>query len=171
MTYFASMRGYVTPADDYESNTSASLKDIIATLKAGETNGADISDDTYDAAERLLYKYQVFVLQGIREKIANHKGVSWYLVDKCSSTDNRVLISYQDGPRGEWRHECWTEEVPLWLLLALFRRIRRRKPLGDQEADETVARIDDLDAAYVSAKDKQDLDKNLGGHNLGGTGH
>ena len=142
MTYFDPMRGYATPADDYESETSASLKDIIAALKVGEkSDGAELSIDIYDAVERLLYKYQIFVLQGIRENIANHKGVSWYLVDKCNQDDKRALISYQDGPRADWFHECYADEVPLWLLMALFRRIARRKPLGDQEADDTIQHV------------------------------
>lgn len=147
-SYFDPERGYVTPSDDYEADTSASLKEIIKALARGDT-----SDDLYDAVERLIYKYQIFVLQGIREDIAKHKGVSWYLVDKLD--EQRALISYQDGPHGEWCYECYADEVPLWLLTSLFRRIARRKPLGDQDADDTIAHVDRLDTEYESVKDKR----------------
>jgi len=97
----------------------------------------------------LLYKNQVFVLQGVRESMGKHTGVSWYLVEKCGSEDKLALISYQDGPRAEWANECFADEVPLWLLHGLLRRIQRRKPLGDQDADDTIQRVEDLDAEYV----------------------
>ncbi|MFZ0011710.1 MAG: hypothetical protein WAL97_07400 [Halobacteriota archaeon] len=161
MTYFDPMRGHVMPADDYESDTAASLKSVIVALKAEK-----LSDDIYDAVERLLYKYQVFVLQGVRESMGKHTGVSWYLVEKCGSEYMRALISYQDGPHTEWANECFADEVPLWLLRGLLRRIQRRKPLGDQDADEIISRIDDLDAAFVRAKERQELKKNLGGFSV-----
>jgi hypothetical protein len=159
MTYFDPMRGYVTPSDDYESDTTASLKSIVVALKAEM-----LSDDIYDAVERLLYRYQVFIRQGIRENMGNHKGVSWYLTD--SPADARAFISYQEGPRAEWLNDCFADEVPVWLLVSLFRRIARHKPLGDQDADETISRIDDLDAAYFRAKERQELEKNLGGFSV-----
>jgi len=59
----------------------------------------------------------------------------------------RVYVSYQDG--GEWFDDCYTDELPLWLLLSILRAIRRRKPLGDQAADETIAQVYDLGAEYV----------------------
>jgi hypothetical protein len=149
MTYFDPNRGYVVPADDYESNTSASLKDILALLKLGETSSGAITNDIYDAVERLLYENQVFVLQGVRESMGKYTGVSWYLVEKCGYEDKRSLISYQDGPLAEWANECFADEVPLWLLHGLLRRIQRRKPLGDQDADDTIQRVDNLDAEYV----------------------
>jgi hypothetical protein len=150
MTYFDPTRGYVTPGDDYESDTTASLKSITVALKAEK-----LSDDIYDAVERLLYKYQVFVLQGVRESMGKHTGVSWYLVEKCGSEDKLASISYQDGPRAEWANECFADEVPLWLLRGLLRRIQRRKPLGDQDADDTIARVDNLDAKYVQKASNQ----------------
>ncbi len=64
--------------------------------------------------------------------------------------DQRALINYQDGVSGEWLNNCYADEVPLWLLISLFRRIQRRKPLGDQEADETITSVRDVDAAYVN---------------------
>jgi hypothetical protein len=148
-SYFDPMRGYVTPADDYESDTYGSLKDIAAALKNVESKYAIVLDDLYDDVERVLYRYQVFVLQGVRESMGKHIGVSWYLVEKCGSEDKRALISYRDGPRAEWANECFADEVPLWLLHGLLRRIQRRKPLGDQDADDTIARVDNLDAEYV----------------------
>lgn len=124
------------------------MKDITAALKRGD-GGETVNDDIYDAVERLLHKHQVFVLQGVRERMGKHTGVSWYLVEKCGSEDKRALISYQDGPLAEWANECFADEVPLWLLHGLLRRIKRRKPLGDQDADDTIQRVDNLDAAYV----------------------
>jgi hypothetical protein len=135
------------PADDYESDTPRSLKEVIAELKRGETS--TLSDDLFDAVERLLYTYQVFpsVRQGVRKNIGTqHKNVSWYLTER---DDGRALINYQDGVRAKWLNDCYADDVPLWLLISLFRRIQRRKPLGDQEADETIARVDDLDATYM----------------------
>jgi hypothetical protein len=137
------------------------LKQLIVELKAHEKRGSELSNEICDSVERLLYKYEVFVKQGVRERFAKHSSVSWYLTD--SPIDAKAFISYQDGPRAEWANDCYADEVPLWLLVGLFRRIQRRKPLGDQDADETISRIDDLDAAFVRAKDRQELEKNLGG--------
>jgi DNA-binding Lrp family transcriptional regulator len=148
-SYFDPMRRYFTPAEDYESETYRSLKDITTALKNVESKHTVASDYLYDAVERLLYRYQVFVLQGVRESMGKHTGVSWYLVEKCGSEDKRALISYQDGPRAEWANECFADEVPLWLLHGLLRRIKRRKPLGDQNADDTIQYVDNLDTEYV----------------------
>lgn len=145
--YFDPIAGWVTPADTYETDTGASLKSIMAALHDGEAN-----NDVFDAVERLLYKYQIFILQGIRQNIAKHKGVSWYLVDKGDSGDKRALISYQDGPDAEWCHECYADEVPLWLLMALLRRIAQHKPLGDQGASDVIGRVDAIDTKYDAAK-------------------
>ena len=147
-SYFDPMRGYVTPPDDYETDTGASIKDILKALERG-----DKSDEHYDDVERLLYKYQIFVSEGIRENIAKHKGVSWYLVDKPG--EGRALISYQDGPSGEWLRECFADEVPLWLIMSLLRTIARRKPLGDGDADDTIERADRLDTEYEGVKDNR----------------
>src|SRR5665647_1044912 len=157
MTYFDPYRGYVTPSENCESDAYGSLKDVTAALKNVESKHTMPPDDLYDAVERVLYKYQLFVLQGVREDFAKHKGVSWYLVDK---SDGRALISYQDGPSGEWFNECFADEVPLWLLISLFRRIARRKPLGDLDADDTIAKVDELNAVYVSDQDESDIEEN-----------
>lgn len=154
-SYFDQNLGYVTPADGYESDTHRSLKQIVAALKAG---GGAVSNDIYDSAERLLYKYQVFVKQGVRETVAKHTGVSWYLTD---GPDGRALISYQDGARAEWVNDCYADKVPLWLIIGLFRRIQRRKPLGDQEADDTIAAVDTADAEYVRAQIGCDAMRNI----------
>ena len=140
------MCGYVTHDDYHESNTRATLKEVMAALKASEKCVLELSDDVYDEVERLLYKYQIFVRQDVRQNKATHKGVSWYLTD---APGGRSLISYQDGPRAEWLNDCFADEVPLWLLRTLFRRIKQRKPLGDQDADDIIKRVGDLDAAFV----------------------
>jgi hypothetical protein len=162
MIYFDPIRGYVMPADDCESDTYSSLKDITAALKSVESKQISAPDDLYDDVERILYKYQVFVLHGVRERIGGHTGVSWHLVEKCGSEDNRALVSYQDGPRAEWANKCFADEVPGWLLFALLRRIARCKPLGDQVADETIEHVKDLDARYNDELERQELEKNLG---------
>jgi hypothetical protein len=142
--YFDPICGWVAPSDVQDRDTNRSLKEVIAELKGGA-----LWNDLCHAVEQLLYTYQVFVRQGIRKEIAKHKGVSWYLTE---SDDGRALISYQDGPGGEWANDCYADEVPLWLLIGLFRKIQRRKPLGDQDADETIASVDDLDAEYEQLK-------------------
>jgi hypothetical protein len=146
---------WIASSDYRESDTYLSLKETLAELKARDKSGLELSNDMCDSVERLLYKYQVFVLQGVRESMGKHIGVSWYLVEKCGSEDKRVLISYQDGPRAEWANECFADEVPLWLLHGLLRRIQRRKPLGDQDADDTIQRVDNLDAEYVQRMSNQ----------------
>jgi hypothetical protein len=158
MTYFDPYRGFVTPCENCESDAYGSLKDVTAALKNVESKHTMPPDDLCDAVERVLYKYQLFVLQGVREDFASHRGVSWYLVDKG---DGRALISYQDGSGADWANNCFADEVPLWLLMGLFRRIQRRKPLGDQEADETIKRVDDADAAYVATGRERDAERNL----------
>jgi hypothetical protein len=157
-SYFDPWRGHVMPVDDYESDTQRSLKEVTAELKRGEA--ATLSNDLYDAVEHLLYKYQIFVRQGVRENFGTkQKNVSWYLTER---DDERGLINYQDGAGAEWCNDCYADEVPLWLLIGLFRRIQRRKPLGDQKADETLARVDATDREYVKAKEMQELQKQLG---------
>ena len=154
------MLGWVAPSDVHESDTTASLEEVMAALKRA-SNGATLSDEIYDAAECLLYTYFNVVRQGVRERFTKqHMGVSWYLTER---TDERSLISYQDGPGAEWLNECYADEVPLWLLIGLFRRIWRRKPLGDQKADETISRVDALDAEYVKEQAKRDLERQLRG--------
>ncbi len=156
---FDPILGWVTPSDLYESNVPQNLKQITAIL-AGE--GKPLSDDVYDAAERLLYKWQVLILQGVRENFGKHKDVSWYLVEK----GERALISYQDGAAAEWVNEAYADKVPLWLLLGLIRRIIVRMPLGEQDAYETDDALKDASAEFVSVKEQQDIERNLGQLNL-----
>ena len=148
-SYFSSNSGWVAKSDYHKSDPHRSLKEIIVALKAREKRRLEISNEICDSVERSLYKYEIFVKQGVRERFAKHRGVSWYLTD--SPTDARAFVSYQDGPRAEWANDCYADEVPLWLLIGLFRRIQRRKPLGDQDADETIARVDDLKVEYLQA--------------------
>jgi hypothetical protein len=153
--YFDPMLGWLTPADVHESDTTKSLKEVMAALK--HASGSDVlSDEIYDAVERLLNTYANLVRQGVREKITTlHTGVTWYLTLR----DERAFISYQDGPGAEWFNECYADEAPLWLLIGLFRRIARRKPLGDQKANETISRVDALDVESVRAESVRDLEK------------
>jgi hypothetical protein len=150
-SYFDPTQNWIAPDDTYESDTPASFKTITAALNKANKNGDALTNDLYNAAERLLYKYHVFISEGIRERIARHNDVSWYLID---GPDDRAFISYQDGKRGEWQHGCYADEVPLWLLMALFRRIKRRKPLGDQRADDTIKKVDDLDEEFRAFKQR-----------------
>jgi hypothetical protein len=156
---FDPMFGWIMLSDVHESDTTASLKEVIAALKRA-SNGATLSDEIYDDAERLLYTWFNLIRQGVRERFTKqHVGVSWYLTERDAK---RALISYQDGPGVEWCNECYADEVPLWLLVGLFRRIWRRKPLGDQKADETIAQTDKLDAEYGRAESVRNLDVQLG---------
>lgn len=150
---FDPMFGWIMPSDVHESDTTASLKEVMAALKRAN-KGACLLDELYDAAERLLYIYANLVRQGVRERITtSHTGVTWYLTLR----DERAFISYQDGPRAEWLNECYADEVPLWLLIGLFCRIARRKPLRDAQADVTIKKVRDMDAAYVRTKREESL--------------
>jgi hypothetical protein len=161
-SYFDPYSGHVVPTDDYESDTQRGLKKVTAELKRAGGGEKSSCSDLYDAVERLLYTRRIFVRQGVRETMGKgkkHKNVSWYLTER---DDGRALINYQDGVRAEWCNDCYADEVPLWLLIGLFRRIQRRKPLGDQKADETIARVGATDREYVNAKEMQELQKQLG---------
>jgi hypothetical protein len=145
-----------------ESDTNRSLKEVMAELKQG-----DAPDSVFDSVELLLWKYATLIRQGIRQDIGSHKGVSWYVVD---APEARVYISYQDGPRAEWNNDCYVDELPLWLLLSLFRRIQRRKPLGDQKTDETIQAVDNLNAGYKQLKQERGtLKLSVIPHGYGGT--
>jgi hypothetical protein len=147
---FDSMLGWLMSSDVHESETTSSLKEVMAALRRASDGATLPPDEIYDDAERLLYAYFNLVRQGVRERFTKqHVGVSWYLTER---NGERALISHQDGPGAEWLNECYADAVPLWLLIGLFRRIWRRKPLGDQKADETIAQIDKLDADYVQAQ-------------------
>jgi hypothetical protein len=158
---FDSYGGWTMPCDRYESNVPQTLKEVAAAL-AGEGN--PLSEAVYDSAERLLYQWQVFVMQGVRENFGNHKGVSWYLVEK----GERCLISYQDGAAAEWFNEAYANEVPLWLLLELIRRIIVRMPRGEQDAYDTDGTLRKAIDEFVSVKERQDAERNLGRLNFEG---
>jgi len=144
--YFDPSRGWVTPADEYQSDSCGNLKEIAAALKRADQLGTEPPDDLCDAVEHLLYRYLGLVRHGVREDFGeSHSGVSWNVI--ADPERERALISFQEG-RGEWAEDCYADEVPRWLLIGLLRRIRRRKPLGDQQADEIIARVDHLDAEY-----------------------
>jgi hypothetical protein len=157
-TYFDPMRGYVTPEDDYVSDTYGSLKDVLTTLKNLEKAGTTAPDDFYTAVERVLYRYNIFIQHGVREDFGKqHKGVSWYLVELV---DGRDVITYQDGVGHEWCDLCLADEVPLWLLIGLLHRIKSRKKLGDQRSDEIIEGVYKLDADYVSDQEARELNAN-----------
>lgn len=151
--YFDHTRGaFVDRNDERESETSTSLKGVMAAL---ESDGdGEISNEIYDAVERLLWKYSILIRAGVRESFSTlHKNISWYISD---GAEGRAVIAFQDGTHAEWRHDCWADEVPLWLLVGLFRRITRRKPLGDQVADETISKVDKIDTEYIRGKRDHD---------------
>jgi hypothetical protein len=156
--YFDPIHGWTMPGDVHQSDTYRSLKEIAAELKS------DAPDDLFDDVERLFFDYLPLIRQGIRERFGQHPGVSWYM----TAEKNRAFVSFQDGPHAEWQHGCYADEVPLWLLVGLVRKITAGKPLGHQKTDETIAKIDDLDAQYMSTKDARELERNLGALNLGG---
>ena len=145
-------RGYVLPSDDFETPTVATLKEIVKALNEA-SDGVELSNDIYDDVEKLLFKYHVFVSEGIRETIGSHKNVSWYLTSDAMS--GRAFINYQDGVSGEWFRECFADEVHLWLLRGLFRRIQLRKKCGDQESDEVIKAVDKLDDYFYAINQKR----------------
>jgi hypothetical protein len=139
--YFDPLVGWVTPEESYETNIYASLREISSALK----NGAD-SDVLYSAVERVLYTYLNFIRQGVRQSFGDHKGVSWYIVPDFEN--ERGLINYQDGPTAEWENNCYADEVPVWLLTGLLRRIKLKKPLGDPFTDETIKAVNDAEFEF-----------------------
>jgi hypothetical protein len=142
--YFSQIEGrWVSPEHDYESDTDASLKAIVRALKSeGEK-----PDEVYDAVERLLFKYNVLVRHGSTRH--DKRTVLWHLTEHPRE-EGRALISFYDN--GNWFDDCYSDEVPLWLLLVIVRQIQRRKPLGDQEADETISLVRWIDVEYHEQK-------------------
>ena len=145
--YFDPSQGWVTPADEYESDTGASLRAVIRALKAkGEK-----PDALFDAVERLLFKYANLVRHGQTRRDGTK--INWFIYDSPNKRGN-VLISFSD--RGEWCDDCYSNEVPLWLLIAILRKLGRIKPLGDQKADETITSVRAVHNAYFVAKRFED---------------
>jgi len=105
----------------------------------------------FEAVERLLFEYAYLVRHGQ----TRHDGrkVEWFTYDSPSKRGH-ILISFSD--RDEWCDDCYSDEVPLWLLIAILRKLRRIKPLGDQKANETIAAVHEIDNAYSVAKRFED---------------
>lgn len=72
----------------------------------------------------------------------------------CSSVGGQVLISFREG--GQWRDDCSADEIPLWLLIAILRPVSRRKPLGDQKAQETINAVYEMERDYTQMRAKLD---------------
>ena len=158
--YFDPIQGrYITPETDGVTSTYASLKVITAALANAEKLSVLVPDDIHDAVDHLLYYYINLVRHGIREDFGHlHGGVSWSLMP--DDFMHRALISYQEGP-GEWAVDCFSDEVPLWLLVGLLRRVARRKPLGDQNSDDVIKAVDAMDAAYKQSENFDDAAQNI----------
>jgi len=138
---------WVEPGDEYESDTGASLRAVIRAVKSkGEK-----PDALFDAVEQLLFEYLYLVRHGQMR----HDGskVQWFIYANPSKRGH-VLISFLD--RDEWCDDCYSDEVPLWLLIAILGKLGRIKPLGDQKADETIASVRAIDNAYFVAKRFED---------------
>ena len=142
--YFSEIEGcWLFPEDNYESDTGASLRTVIRVLKSkGEK-----PDSLFEAVERLLFEY----IHLVRHGQTRHDGrkVEWFIYDS-PSTSGHVVISFFD--RDEWRDDCYSEEVPLWLLIAILRKLSRIKPLGDQKADEAMAALHAANTKYEQLK-------------------
>lgn len=137
----------LSPEDDYESDTGASLKAVISALKSkGEK-----PDALFDAVEQLLFEYLYLVRHGQMRQDGSK--VQWFIYDNPSKRGH-VLISFSDC--GEWCDDCYSDEIPLWLLIAILRKLGRNKPLGDQKADKTIASVHAVDNASFVAKRFED---------------
>ncbi len=133
---------WITPEDEFMGDTAASVKGIIAELH-------DPSNDTYDRIDRVLYTYYSMIRHGETSHLG--KRVEWFLNEELG----RVYISFKDD--GEWFDDEYAEDVPIYLLLAILRAVQRKKPLGDQETDETAKTVRGLEAAYVRKKHTNNL--------------
>ena len=133
---FDPIRGWVTPEDDYIGDTTASLKDIIKTVKSDREK----PDALYNDVERVLFTYCFSPIPLIRHGRVRHERrvVEWHLVESLRKPDH-ALICYFDG--GEWFDDCYADEIPVWLLLTILRKIQRCKPLGDQKTNETIKAV------------------------------
>jgi hypothetical protein len=144
--YFSEIEGcWLSPEDEHESDTGSSLKAAITALKSKDEK----PDALFDAVERLLFEYTYSVRHGQ----TRHDGrrVEWFIYDSPSKR-GYVLISFLD--RDEWRDDCYSDEVPLWLLIAILRKLSRIKPLGDQKADETMAALDATSTKFEQLKEQ-----------------
>jgi len=128
---------WITPEDEFIGDTGASVKDIIAELH-------DPSNDTYDRIDWALYTYYSMIRHGETSHLG--KRVEWFLNEELG----HVYISFKDN--GEWFDDCYADEVPVYLLLAILRAVQRKKPLGDEETDETAKTVQDLEAVYMRKK-------------------
>jgi hypothetical protein len=134
--FFSDTEGrWINPEDEYIGNTGADLKTIIAAL-------SNPTNETFDKIDQLLYDYFVLIRHG--ETTHTHKNVEWFLNE---SATGKVTISYKDG--STWADDCFSDELPMWLLLSILRAIQRRKPLGDQKADEVIKDVRDAEADFV----------------------
>jgi hypothetical protein len=134
--------------DKVTSNTGVNLKTVKTVIASLSTLSTDKAD--FDGVDELLYKYFELIRHG--ETTHSRKPYEWSLNEGLAGT---VTISYNDG--SEWFDDCFVDEVPMWLLLSMLRAIQRKKPLGDQKADETIKKVQDADSDYVKIKQNSSL--------------
>jgi hypothetical protein len=138
-SFFSDREGrWINPEDEFIGDLTADLKAIIAGL-------ADPTNELFVKVDQLLYDYFALLQHGETSHLT--KKVEWILFE---SPTGRVTITYKDG--SEWFDECWSDELPKWLLNAILRKLQRSKPLGDQKADEVIKDVRDAEADYVEKR-------------------
>lgn len=131
------MNYFSATADDHE----VSLKAVLAAL----TNP---SYETWVKIDQLLYDYFELIRHGETRHLT--KLIEWIAFE---SPTGRVVISYKDG--SEWFDELFSDEVPKWLLNSILSKLERRKPLGDQSANEVLQEARDVEIEYIKNKSRE----------------
>ncbi len=78
---------------------------------------------------------------------------------KCSEefilrSAGKFLMSFREG--GQRTDDCSAHEILLWLLIEILRQVSRRKPLGDQKAEETINVVYETERDYTQMRAKLD---------------
>ncbi|MGA7075613.1 MAG: hypothetical protein WBZ42_03575 [Halobacteriota archaeon] len=139
MSFFSESEGrWVVPEDERIGDTTADLKSVIGAL-------SNPTNETFVKVDQLLYDYFHLVRHGETRHLS--KNAEWILND---SPTGKITVSFKDG--SEWFDDCYTDELPLWLLLAILIAIQRRKPLGDQSADDITKHVRDAEAEFIKTR-------------------
>ncbi len=117
---------------DVPSGDRNDLKSYISKIR----RHGELPIELYDAVETVILRYCFF--EGIRHgehvNIGDHRRVSWHFNNDY--LDGTVTVCFKSGQ--EWADDCNLDEVPSWFLLHILRKIRAKKPLGDQKTDEVI---------------------------------
>lgn len=141
-SFFSDANGrWIDPENEYIGDLNADLKTIMAGL-------SNPTNELYDEIDQVLYQYFEIIRHGETRLLG--KNIEWVLFE---SAVGRVVTSYKDG--SEWVDERFSEELPKWLLNAILRQLGRKKPLGDQAADEVLQKARDVETEYIANKARE----------------